>query len=136
MFVYRLYNENDEIVYIGKTVNGLRQRITQHIGKGYHQDIEWRKNISKYDYMGFKNEADLLIYELYCINRFQPEQNRSDKTGQEPNLTLPLEFSSKMSIDKLDYNPNSQLLKYKKKKGYRMSDREKETLKEAVNNLP
>lgn len=73
--VYLFYNAEDELLYVGKA-KSFFYRLSQHFSgttnsKGFHKQI---KRIRLYF---IENEADIVIYELYLINKFKPKYNKS-----------------------------------------------------------
>lgn len=79
-FIYRLMR-NKRIVYVGKTTN-LDRRIKEH-----------RKSriFSYVEYIEFNTEVDMILSELYFINRYKPLENKQD-----------LQSSQMMQIKSLD----------------------------------
>tara|TARA_R110000796_G_scaffold232080_1_gene350235 strand:+ start:684 stop:1127 length:444 start_codon:yes stop_codon:yes gene_type:complete len=84
--VYLFYNNNKEVVYIGKSVNCLKQRIHHHIInviKDYLisiEDIEERFRLYKrnnYKYLSFVevDESNVHFVESYLINKYKPLYN-------------------------------------------------------------
>lgn len=71
--IYKIYNENDEIMYIGKAAC-LRQRICQHMSQhSDSNDINHNFHIVRciYVYDPFERE----IYETFLINTMKPPLN-------------------------------------------------------------
>lgn len=79
-FIYRLIR-NKSIVYVGKTTN-LDRRIKEH---------EKKRNFSYVEYIEFNTEIDMVLSELYFINRYKPIDNKQD-----------LQSSQMMQIKSLD----------------------------------
>lgn len=80
MYIYRLYNIDKEIIYIGKTKNNPKLRIRTHFSnyKQYGLDDLWRAEIRYFDYLKLnKPSADML--EIYLINKYQPKYNKQFK---------------------------------------------------------
>jgi len=66
-FVYRLY-KNNEIIYVGKTIN-LSNRINNH---------KKDKDFDYYDYT-IVSDSETHIYEVYYINKYKPILNKDCK---------------------------------------------------------
>jgi len=71
--IYKIYNENDEIMYIGKAAC-LRQRICQHMGinSGF-SDVNHNFRIVRCIYVDDPYERE--IYETFLINIMRPPLN-------------------------------------------------------------
>jgi threonine-phosphate decarboxylase len=71
MYIYRLYNKNKEIIYIGKTKNNPKLRIRTHFSSysKYTKDDLWRIKVRYYDYIKL-SRIDTDMYEIYLINKF------------------------------------------------------------------
>lgn len=90
--VYRFLNNNNEIIYIGKTKN-LNTRISNHI----HLDPICYSEMTKIEYIEFNTFDDIDFAERYYIMKLNPKYNArlSDK-----NLTISCsELDSKMWCD-------------------------------------
>lgn len=79
-YVYRLLDKNNNILYVGKSKR-LKQRISQHLGKGSNLDPECVDRIAKVQYLIFTNECDMCLYEIYLINLYQPQYNIDTNSG-------------------------------------------------------
>lgn len=70
--VYRFINKNNEIIYIGKTVN-FKKRLNQHMA--YSKDkVEEMLFI---EYVEFETEHDMDLAERYLIPKHKPKYNKS-----------------------------------------------------------
>jgi len=102
LYIYKLYNDAKEIIYIGKTVNDINLGIRTHFSNynNYNNlDNLWRIDIRYYDYAEL-NEIDASIYEIYLINKYQPKYNITYKHEEESTLDLPeLDFSEKFWVE-------------------------------------
>ena len=65
-FVYRFLNENNVIIYVGRTQN-LQQRFIQH----YHLN----EDVVKIEYIECQTEADMVWREIYYINLYYNEMS-------------------------------------------------------------
>ena len=80
--IYFLYNEKEEIIYIGKVGNGLvtsfYHRLYGH-GNGAHKNTQWfQKECSKYRFKRFPNATDddlRVIERLMIFKKGQPQYN-------------------------------------------------------------
>ena len=94
--VYLFYNDKKEVVYIGKTINCLKQRIHHHIINGIKEYLINTGDFSesfrlykrdRYKYLSFikANEGDVHFIESYLINKYKPCYNiEYNKTFKYP----------------------------------------------------
>ena len=59
-YIYKMFDKNNEIIYIGKTIN-IDQRLRQHMTD---KDKKWFKTVSKIYYAECLNKTDMDIYEI------------------------------------------------------------------------
>jgi len=78
--IYKLFNENKEMVYIGKSTTDLFKRI---IGSSYE-----RKNAIYYSYAITRTKSDVGIYEMYYIGNLKPLTNKDGKFEDYPTMIL------------------------------------------------
>lgn len=81
--VYRIYDKNQIILYVGMT-NNIKLRLKQH-----KQDKSWwkDKDIIEVSQLLTRNEAH--IYEIYYISNLRPLYNIDFKDGGLVNIKLP-----------------------------------------------
>lgn len=77
--VYRIYNFDGQIIYIGKSYN---------LGSRIATSLKERKGCG-FDYTVIDNKADTDIYEIYYISKLQPVLNGTSNTGEKPTVILP-----------------------------------------------
>lgn len=108
MYVYRFIDTNNEIIYVGKTVN-IDRRMSEHFGGKGHLDVTCYKSTARIEYMKFDTEVDSLIAETYFINLYRPRYNKLNKTNKvskttlidiEPNFKLYKEFKPAHTVSK------------------------------------
>ena len=86
--LYRIYY-GDTIVYLGRTMQPLQNRIRGHLfKKPMHREI-YIEQVSKIEYATFKSEADMFLYEIYYINKWKPALNKDDKAADELTVDIP-----------------------------------------------
>jgi len=86
--LYRIYY-SDSIVYLGRTMQPLQNRIRGHLfKKPMHREI-CIDRVSKIEYATFQSQADMYLYEIYFINLWHPPLNKDDKAGDNLTVTLP-----------------------------------------------
>lgn len=74
--VYRLKDIDDNIIYIGRSVQ-LDVRLYQHFSRHiYEKDKEWYKKITQIDYYACKNFKEMVDLENNLIDKYKPEGNR------------------------------------------------------------
>lgn len=119
MYIYRLYDENKNIIYVGKTINEVKYRIRTHFTnqKNYKTIKQlWKYKVSYFDYVKIKNKAELCIYEVYLINKIKPKYNFKDKGKGKVGFTLPkLNFCKLKHVSEVlnNYNYYKKLIKEK-----------------------
>ena len=83
--VYRYFDENDYLLYIGKAKN-LKNRISSYFVNGRNHDSKTRRlvqQIRRVEFTLVHSEFDALLLENTLIKQFQPKYNillRDDKT--------------------------------------------------------
>ena len=88
---YQLYiiYYGEKIVYLGKTTQALDRKLCGHFSKApLEQQLDAQK-ITRIEYAEFNNEADMLLYETYFINKLKPEFNITGKVEDLLTITLP-----------------------------------------------
>ena len=80
--VYFLYNEKDELIYIGKSIH-IKKRIEQHLKNSKTEKaIKLRSEIAKIEYTLTGSELISLLMESELIKLHQPIYNRAQKTNR------------------------------------------------------
>lgn len=86
--LYRIYYD-EHIVYLGRTMQPLQNRIRGHLfKKPMHREI-CIDQVSKIEYATFQSQADMYLYEIYFINLWRPALNKDDKATDELTVSLP-----------------------------------------------
>lgn len=129
MRLYKLFNEDKELLYMGQTTNRVKQRIKQHFQqlKDKYKSLDnkntWVKDIAYFSYSEqLENAVELDIYEIHGMSRSNPKENVRNKHDEEPSFSLPkLEWGKLHPISELDYGVEEykQLAKELEKKGRR-----------------
>lgn len=86
--LYRIYH-GDDLVYLGRTKQPLKDRIRGHLFKKPMHRVIHIEQVSKIEYATFESEADMYLYEIYFINLWRPALNRDDKAADAMTITLP-----------------------------------------------
>lgn len=73
--VYYLYNEFDEVIYVGKSIN-IKKRIMQHFGDNTAKANKLAQRVHDISFELTGSELVALILEEQEIKRLQPEINR------------------------------------------------------------
>lgn len=77
--VYYFYDGDDELIYVGKSVN-IRSRVISHLGNNATKKaIEMKQHIARIDYEETGSELVALLKESNEIKTKQPKYNRSQK---------------------------------------------------------
>ena len=84
-YIYRMFDENDELLYIGKTTQ-LDYRLYSHF---YKNREYWKDMVVRMDAHRFDNEADMHIYEMYLITKHKPAFNRDASCVDVPSFDFP-----------------------------------------------
>lgn len=99
--VYFLYNENKELVYIGKSASNLGTRIPSSLKE---------REAHFFSYALTKTLADAHIYEMYYITLLKPPLNTDGRTGDSPTMILPeLTKSTLMKAFEDEVTPYGQI---------------------------
>ena len=110
-YIYRFIDQDNNIIYVGKTSQTLDKRIGQHFTKG-HLPKECYKSIVRIEYQKYKTEADSLIMETYYITKYAPKYNKLQKSRDLPTLELDInewklykQYKLTKPIKKLRFGP-------------------------------
>ena len=81
-YVYRFMDMNNNVLYVGKTVN-LSNRMKNHFSKKSHlANTDLYKQVQRIEYITCKDEFQSLQNELYYINLYKPRYNSQSKIKQ------------------------------------------------------
>ncbi len=105
-YIYKMINKNNEIIYIGKTIN-IDQRLRQHM---MDKDKKWFKTVSKIYYAECLNKTDMDIYEIYYINKLNPLHNKQSVNNCEFSQIL-----NELNFVESSFNIKVELKKINKK---------------------
>lgn len=86
--LYRIYYD-DAIVYLGRTMQPLQDRIRGHLFKQPTLRAIDINKVSKIEYATFQTQADMYLYEVYYINLWKPTLNRDNKVHDSLTISLP-----------------------------------------------
>lgn len=70
MYIYRFYNQKNEVIYVGQTVY-LEARIRAHM-----LQEPWASEVNRITFARCRSKTDLDTYELLYINSDKPKYNR------------------------------------------------------------
>lgn len=100
-YVYKFIDENNRILYIGKTTN-MERRMKQHFSSNSHLKKQGKgdiyNKIQRIEYLKCNTEYDALVKELYYINYYKPKYNTASKIKQ---LLPPLEKEDRWKVYKV-----------------------------------
>jgi predicted GIY-YIG superfamily endonuclease len=83
-FVYRILNEENEIIYVGKT-ESLPTRTNQHFSKSNsHLSKKAKEEFHKIQFIAMASSALMDIKEIYYINKYKPKYNASYVYDEAP----------------------------------------------------
>lgn len=86
--LYRIYY-GDSLVYLGRTMQPLQDRIRGHLFKKPMQREISIDLVTKIECATFETQADMFLYEIYFINLWHPPLNRDDKAHDNLTIKLP-----------------------------------------------
>ncbi|UFK09590.1 hypothetical protein [Xanthomonas phage DES1] len=84
-YLYRMFDKNRKLLYIGKT-NQLDYRLYAHF---YKSREDWKDQVEYMDAHRFDKESDMHIYEMYLITKYKPVFNRHASCEDTPSFDLP-----------------------------------------------
>lgn len=88
-YVYRFLNQNNETIYIGRTKN-LKKRIEQeHFASHGHLPVECYKETKSVQYIKLTNQNEMIMYEIYLIDKYSPKYNIEHKQQEKCSFELP-----------------------------------------------
>lgn len=77
--VYHFFNEKDDLIYIGKSIN-LRKRIISHFAnEKTSRALQMKSEITRIDFEECGNELIALLKESWEIKKFKPRFNRAQR---------------------------------------------------------
>lgn len=84
-FIYKMSDDEGNILYIGKT-SQLDYRLYAHF---YKNPDEWKSYVTKVEVCEFDSEADMHVYEMYLVTKYDPIFNRHARTKDKLSISLP-----------------------------------------------
>ena len=101
--VYKHLNENEEIIYVGKS-KSLLYRQRQHKDKS-----DWFDEIDSIEYCTLNSKTEMDLIEIYLINTLSPKYNKKDKREDDlSNINLG-------AIEWLEFDMNELVVQNNKK---------------------
>lgn len=87
-YIYKFENEQNKIIYVGRTKNLINRVLNEHFTLKGHLDKNCYDETKKVYYSSVSaNEAR--IYEIYLINKYSPMYNETYNNGEVMSLQLP-----------------------------------------------
>lgn len=105
-YLYRFLDEDYNILYVGRT-NNLENRINQHFSFNGHIEKSCYEKVKKIEYVELKSQFDMVLKEIYYINKFLPPYNKRHVYENEKSEII-LDFTDNW----IDYNMKN--IKFKK----------------------
>ncbi|PRY11946.1 DNA polymerase-3 subunit epsilon [Pontibacter ummariensis] len=126
--VYYFYNEQGEVIYVGKSIN-IKKRIIQHFNIDYksRKSLDFKNSIADITCELMGNELVSLLFESAEIKRMKPQYNRQQRrsvfnTGifmyEDANGYKRLTFGSVNKADDVSMTPLIALSNQSKAKGF------------------
>lgn len=109
MYVYVMYDENETVLYVGKTKD-MKMRMTQHF-KSKNED--WKDDVTNIKYISCYTEVDMSIFEIYLINTLKPKYNMNLLYSGESMIELKYNLKNYDMDDISDYSEIPDLDKIK-----------------------
>ena len=82
-YIYKMYDKNDELLYIGKTTN-IETRLNSHFTKDMVNKQAWKKDVVYIKYFELYTKVDMDITELYLIALERPKFNMMSTDTELP----------------------------------------------------
>jgi hypothetical protein len=82
-YVYKYYDNWDNILYVGQTVNPSNRYVA------HKNESPWHKEHVHYVVAEVPNKSMMDIYELYLINKLNPPNNKANARNDEMAFDLP-----------------------------------------------
>lgn len=79
-YVYKHLDENNKVIYVGLTTD-MKNRQASHKSTAL-----WRDKIKSVEYCKVENSAIMNIFEIYLINKLNPEYNIKDKNNDNVDI--------------------------------------------------
>ena len=98
-YIYKMYNDKDELLYIGKTHN-LYARMNAHFSNSQLKDQAWKLKVDKIEVIELYNQYDIDIIEIYLIGKEKPKYN-SDKVYENISPSFNINYKIKNKDGKL-----------------------------------
>lgn len=101
--IYYLLND-EEIVYIGKSLSSMKKRIINHIDSG-------EKIFTKVRYHEIENEQDIHLLEVAMISKYKPKYNKDCISNHGSTIELDIKQFLKNIVEENIFYPNTQGMK-------------------------
>ena len=88
-YLYRFLDENEKVLYIGRTNDITRRILKEHFTENTHLSNECYLAVSAIEYAEFQNESEEVAYEAILINKERPIYNTQFKDSAEFDVNLP-----------------------------------------------
>ena len=73
-FVYRYFNKENELIYIGLTEVSPKVRLLDR----KNGEVDWYDEIERVEYVEFNNSKEMTFCEFYLISKIKPKYNTKD----------------------------------------------------------
>ncbi|MDX1938764.1 MAG: excinuclease ABC subunit UvrC [Flavihumibacter sp.] len=110
--IYKYYNNQDELLYVGKAKN-LRKRVSSYFNKtqASYKTIELVKRIERIEFTITSSEQDALFLENALIKEFQPKYNIDLKDDKSfPFIVIKKEPFPRVFLTRKKINDGSEYL--------------------------
>lgn len=97
-YIYKMYNKENELLYIGKT-NNLYGRLNAHFSKNTLNKQPWKIEVEFIKILEFYNQYDIDIIEIYLIGKEKPKYNIDCVySNQSPSFDIKYKIKKKFTI--------------------------------------
>ncbi|MDU6975889.1 MAG: DnaB-like helicase C-terminal domain-containing protein [Clostridiales bacterium] len=85
-YLYRFLNENNEVIYIGRTNNIERRIFKEHFTDKTHLPVECYKELRRIEYTEIEYEAQEVAFEILLIQKIKPKYNVQFKYDEQVDI--------------------------------------------------
>ncbi len=112
-YIYRFIDENENIIYIGRTNDISRRILKEHFTPNTHLPNECYLETARVEYVEFEYESEEVAYEAILINKEKPKYNTQFNDIAEFDIKLPIMM---WRTFEWEYKGQLEILKSMKKK--------------------
>ena len=125
-YIYRMFDKNNKLLYLGKTTN-FKRRLGCHFSKSIIKDQPWKLDVEYIKVFEVKTRCDMDMLEIYLIGKERPLYNVQYSETDVPKLKINYKEYNVFFI----HNPlkkEESIVKY-----YNLSNKQKEIISSKLN---